>query len=480
MTDKLEYEGWWWLPENPDAQIPGTLSFEPTRGAFLRLMDSFGERRVTPLTYELVLGISIGGDEVTLYNCREIKLTPPVFLFTPSTIGCEYLLVGSHFYRVEDIIFEKVKVHYSHLDEWVNVSGFDRESLFNTLDNLMAQGEFTINYTYPKLPNSKVIVDNLAEISIDLTVRFPTLTIVQKEVLIKQIAGINIKLLQEKEILAYQVMIEKIQKFLSLGVLRPVYPVSIKGFLLEDSSSSKLKSVSIYYQVPNIPIVDSDIFPHNMLFNFSDLVEKFDSCLRNWFHKYELLEPTFKIYFGIIHTPKTNRMDELLFTNQFLNLMQAIESYHSRRYGEEGQYQLDDKYYNGLYPELTNFLNSLPTDVIDEQFKNNLIKNSFKYLHHHSLRKRMKDIFNRFKNVISTKISQQDINTLIGKAVDTRNYYTHLGEISKNVIKSDRELYELSRKLKFLIEVCFLYELEILGEEIKVIILRNNDYQFIK
>lgn len=477
MTEKFEYDGFWWLPENPDEQIPGTLIFDPTQGAFLNLLGAFGERRKEPLNCDIVLGIS-RNNQITLYNCREAKQVFPSFYFTPSTILAETVLVEKHFCRKEDITFRKIEVYYSHLDEWVNISGFDSNLLTKAYDDLKNQGEFTVAYKYPELSKNKAVIDSLGEVYLSIAVKLPSSDFVQKEVYIKQSAKIHIELKEKRSLWDYQAVIDKIQNFLSLGVSSAVYPVSIKGLLLQEDSKSL--PISIYYRLPNVPKTDGNILPHQMLFNLSDLSGDFAQYLKRWFDKYDLLEPTFKIYFGIIHTPGINRMNELLFTNQFLNLMQAIECYHAKRYGDEGQYQSDEKYFNGLYPHLTGFLKSLPTDIIDSEFKKNLGENSFKYLHHHSLRKRFKDLLKRFENTISNRFgnTNKEMNNFISKAVATRNYYTHLGEMSEDVVKSNRELQKISAKLAFLIELCFLYELEISEYIIKEIVSRNKNYHF--
>jgi hypothetical protein len=480
MTEKFEYDGFWWLPGNSDEQIPGTLTFDPTQGAFLKLLDSFSEWGEEPLNSDIkcdiVLGISIN-NQITLYNCRKTKQVLGGY-FRPSTIFAETVLVDNHFCKKEDITFRRVVVDYSNLDEWVNISGFDSKLLAKAYDDFKSKREFNVAYRYPELSENRAVIDSLGEVYLSIAIKLPSSDFVQKEVYIKQSAKICIKLKEKRSLLDYKAVIDKIQNFLSLGVSSPVYPVSIKGFLLEENSKSL--PISIYYRLPNVPKIDGNILPNQMLFNLSDLSGDFAQYLKRWFDKYDLLEPTFKNYFGIIHTPGINRMNELLFTNQFLNLMQAIESYHAKRYGDEGQYQSDEKYFNRLYPRLTDFLYSLPTDIIDSDFRDNLVKNSFKYLHHHSLRKRFKNIFKRFENTISNKIGNTDkeMNNFINKAVATRNYYTHLGEMSEDVVNSNRELQKISAKLAFLIELCFLYELEISEDVIKEIVSRNKNYYF--
>ena len=77
MIKEFEYKGIWWLPDNPEKRISGTLRFTPNEGAILDLIGSFKDIKNINKTLEpeIVLGISSNGKNITLYKCIEKKLS---------------------------------------------------------------------------------------------------------------------------------------------------------------------------------------------------------------------------------------------------------------------------------------------------------------------------------------------------------------------------------------------------------------------
>ncbi len=188
-----------------------------------------------------------------------------------------------------------------------------------------------------------------------------------------------------------------------------------------------------------------------MLFTFKDISGRFESFLRKWFEKVDLLEPIYDLYFGTLYNPC------MYLKHRFLSLIQAIESFHQRIYG--GEYLLDENY-KKVYDTLVNAIpNGVKTD-----FKE-ILENKLKYGNELSLRKRLKEIFDKYQEILNVFIENK--NTFIEKVVDTRNYQTHHDKDLKERYASGKELYNLTQKLKILLEICLLIELGFSSEEIK-------------
>jgi ApeA-like protein len=47
MMEEFEYQRYWWLPDEPEERVPGTLKFDPEGGASLNLLGSFRVWRVS-------------------------------------------------------------------------------------------------------------------------------------------------------------------------------------------------------------------------------------------------------------------------------------------------------------------------------------------------------------------------------------------------------------------------------------------------
>jgi hypothetical protein len=84
------------------------------------------------------------------------------------------------------------------------------------------------------------------------------------------------------------------------------------------------------------------------------------------------------------------------------------------------------------------------------------------------LRKRLKELLHKNNSILKDYIAHK--KDFITKVVDTRNYYTHYTpELCRRAAK-EKELYQITEKLKMIIEVCFLGELGLTPAEIRGLI----------
>lgn len=122
-----------------------------------------------------------------------------------------------------------------------------------------------------------------------------------------------------------------IQNFLTLGITKSVHPLAIKGITEVNKEMINDKTnyppVEIFYRLSDILKVPKTLPPFDMLFTFKDISGRFESFLRNWFEKLDSLEPIYDLYFGTLYNPR------MYPEHRFLSLIQAIESFHQRRYG---------------------------------------------------------------------------------------------------------------------------------------------------
>ena len=409
LTDKFEYEGLWWLPDNQGGEIAGNLLFDPDDGATLKLIGSFKSIQDlnTSPKYEVIFGISTNGKYITLYNCMEIRCS----LNLPGLLVSQYyvdtIIMGGHFLKPADIQFKKVSVMYQYLNEWVNISAFE-------MQRFKEPPGVKIICTLPR-PISTRINDNLI-VSFDFEASASTRSVVQKEVYMEQRTVVNF---ESSEGLRYQEFFEtlkSIQNVLSFAVKRYVYPLRIVGSTKTnntvDSNSTENSNVELFYKIRNIQRVDKPILPNEMLFTFKDVSGRLEEFLGNWFKKRELLDEAFAPYFGILYNPN-------MYQNQkFLALTQTIEAYHQR---------VRDK-------------NELP------------------------LWRRLEDILNTHKAALTGLI--EDEAKFINDVKNTRNYFTHYDEKLREKAASGADLFYLTEKLKILVETCLLSELGFSNEEI--------------
>ena len=120
--------------------------------------------------------------------------------------------------------------------------------------------------------------------------------------------------------------------------------------------------VKIFYRLMNIPKAYKSLSPYNMLFTLTDISDRFETFLKNWFDKADLLEPFYNLYFGILYNPPTNPRP------RFLSLIQAVESFHRRKFG--GQYLTKEEDYNKIYNALKNAIPDNVESDLKERLRN--------------------------------------------------------------------------------------------------------------
>jgi len=454
MIEEFEYKGIWWLPHKPKEQVSGTFKFTPNEGAVLDLIGSFkditGMNKM--LEPEIILGISSDGKNITLHNCFETKSNLNFPGLLTSSFYANIAFVGAHFQKTEDIKFKSLSVHYLYLDEWFNVSGFDIQHLFD-------EKEVVIRYKLAE-PIQAAIDDY--KILLDVRATGPTHSIVQKEASIKQRTYIRVEPSGEKSFDEYLNIMYRIQNFLSLGIMEPVYPLVVEGITEVNKEMINDKTynppVKIYYRVSDIPKAPKTLLPFDMLFTFKDISDRFEVFLRNWFEKADLLEPVYNLHFGTLYNPR------MYLEHRFLSLLQAIESYHRRTMKN---FELPEEQHKNRIVEILNAVSHGHKDWL---------KNKLAYSNEPNLRRRLKEILEKFADVLNKFIPDKDF--FIHKVVTTRNYLTHYDETLKEQSAEGKELYHFTQKLKILLEICLLKELGFTSENIKSLISRNRRYQY--
>lgn len=421
IMDQFEYKGLWWLPENPVYKISGTLKFHPIEGAYLELIGAFKKSIdfKTMLEPKIILGNTSDGI-ITLYDCFENRSSFArssfADLFT-SSFYVNVIFKGHHFEKEEDIIFNNLSINYSHLEEWTKISGF---KFYPDTDESHRTKNVGVFYTYPQKVEAKL--ENL-NISLDYDFSLNKKGI--EEYHLKQTTFIKMEPDKPIHYNEFQNNIcYHIQNFLSLAMGRAIYPLIMKGENAackkeSPDGSVKFKKISIFYSMNRLPDLSKQINRKEMFFQFEDISDNFEKYLNNWMKKSEILKPVYELYFGTLYNPT------MYFEHKFLSLIQAIESYHRRVH--DGKYVF--------------------------------------------LRERLKEIFKKCNSFTNSLISNE--KEFIEDVVNTRNFLTHYDKKGENQAKvTDKEMDNLVKKMKCLIEICFLIEMEISKERIETLVRR--------
>ena len=438
MIEEFEYTGLWWLPGNPDNKIPGRLTFNQREGAILELDGCFtDDPKIGELfSPEIVNGVSSTGINVTLHHClgqhfsETIRGHPPKRFYT-SRLYAHEVFVDTNFERPEDIRFRYLSVDYSGLDAWVGTSGFDIQP---------EKDGISIKY---KTPDSIPVFIN-SELMLFIVFSTSYSPFALTEVDVKQKAHIMIAPAQERNLEEYQNIVRRIQDFLTLANMEPIYPLSIEG---ETGNKTSYPKIKIFYQLPRVHKAAFETSTFRPLFTFKTISDKFEHFLQNWFAKANQLEPVYQLYFGYIYNP------HMYLEQKFLSLVQALESYHRRTMQN---YELPEDKHNERIRKIF--------DAVPQEHKG-WLSGKLEYSNEPSLRKRLKELLDSDSVSISDFIVNR--GNFINKVVTTRNYLVHYDPKLEEKAAKGEELHSITRCIQFLVESCLLKELGFSPDEVQ-------------
>lgn len=116
LRDNFKIEGKWWLPDNADEQLCGTLMFLGGESIELVLIGRFtlsdGERHS-----HVILGESYTGTPVSLFDATCINEEPA--LIGRLTYAINYIFVGCHYANADELQFDALILESEVVTNWV-------------------------------------------------------------------------------------------------------------------------------------------------------------------------------------------------------------------------------------------------------------------------------------------------------------------------------------------------------------------------
>jgi hypothetical protein len=460
MMKEFSVTGLWRFPGQGRKKWAGTLSYHPQRGATLELVGHAKE------IYDLSRSIKKGNPA----GCQEIILgTSPVgsadeFLFTLHGCYVKYpvlrpfyegslrlyiyvktVISGKHFAKSQRLKFKKLMVDFTHLFEWVNISGItsgidvelEKHDLLEKLDL-----DSLITYKRPQ-PIKASTSDYSISLYFEREPRWETALSAKEESCVKQRVYAMIEFAKKQSLGTFEDVCYHFRNFLSLGVAHPVYPVEIKARL-----EGKLGPEDIEFFVvrPHYSITDRRLSVIDMLFSYADISARFEYYLSNWLENSDRLKPVYDLYFGIIHNPSS------YLISTFLSLAQALETYHRRLVSK---YEMTDDARN---------------EIVQDVLKRSSSKYDIKKLQDRkkpTLLMRILELLKIHEDVLHPVVESWLHIEFAEFVKDKRNYYTHYEPAKDSTAPTQDELWVANQKMKFLLQTCLLFELGLSEDQIK-------------
>lgn len=509
MLEEFVSLGKWWLPNKPEVVVPGKLSFSPESGATLELIGSFyssqlkeiGQVKISSIEGEsnltsgvrldfikpeeiIILGLLDNNEKITLYRCSvQVKSFEFTKLTASLSFNVEYVFRKIHFEYEQDIKLKSISVQYSHLEKWVGKSG---------IEVFVSQEENKIWMSYQ--PPSNIHLTKIG--SLDLYITFSSVCVYPfypnaYNANIEQKTYLTIQNPCNQPIDDCVNLLIRFSDLLSFAMTKATSVIKVTGkadvihekpvqqangdFTLE--KEARETQVIIIFGLWN-PTKSSEInlSPDKMLFLFSDVENNLGSFFEAWINKREEYEPVFDLLMATMYS------SSLYLGYKFLNIIQALEAYHTSKY--EGSYQDKKIYKQGLYQEFIKVLDKFPSESdnqengISDEFRNAL-KGKLKNQTSFTLETRLKEILNKVSSLLPNNFigSVKDRELFSRRASETRNALTHHDKEKRQQAARGRELFQLFHTLTVILQICLLRELNLPDESIKILVERNRAYQ---
>ena len=451
MDEAIQYEGYWWLPGANDNGVPGSLEFDPDKGASLRLMGSLQslEGITEPLEPEIIHGHSSDGKLITLKDCRN-TLSNLRFGrgFSTSAYAANTIFVGQHFERPEDVGFERLVVEHLHLGAWADATGF----AFKVVEEEREPKKRRIEVRHGLPDAATAQVGGEYEVTLDFGADFEASQRPFTWATIKQPAELAIEFTEKQAFDRLHDIVFRLQHLLSLGMRRSAYPVAIRGYT---GTPGEAIPVEVLYS----PLGRMDAVKRperfELLFSRNDLPGGFETAVARWLERAGSLDPVYRLFLGTVYNPRS------YLEQRFLRLVQALEVYHRRALYEPDLPEEDHK------KRVEKILDSVPAE------HKNWLRRKLRVVSEPSFDERLHGVLKRHRGIANSVVGTKGEARaeFVQKVVVTRNYQTHFDENKKDRAARGEDLHHIARQLKLLLEACLMEEIGFGPEETRDAVL---------
>lgn len=398
-----------------------------------------------PLKINSTSGVLIDGTRLTLLNGKRIRMQRNYGKEDTFEYIFDYMIEGAIFESTEEIIFSKMFITLPTLLKWGTVTNYIKPELDKT-DKIIG---------LKVIDPIKVFENDVFSIEYNVSFTNPIfhLTFLEEKIILKQTPYLIIKSKEMKNLNFFILQLKKFLGLIEIAIGRAINIDVLKvwnpkyDYNIDVTKIENYLNVVHKFSTPKKGFKeDSRIREFRYLFNLIDLTSQ--GSLENWFKKYELLEPIIDLYLETIYK------SDLSDINIFLNMTQALETYHSRI----------------LSPGNVNDFKKRVEDIT-LKVEGTSRKKTREYLLD-NIRSRV-TFSSRIKDLI---IANYEIIFYLGGynrlefpdiITKTRNYYTHYNIKDKDKALTGESLVDAYLVLKYLLEYYFMKELGFENQFIK-------------
>lgn len=476
MNESFEIKGIWYLPDQ-DMQkngVQGILKYSPERivldliGTFQGETDEIYFSMRQSQEKKIIYGFSNYGEHITLCDCfpSNAQMNAPGFDTISYIVnwffaGTQYINSGN------EKIIEDCTFSFTYLDAWLDLRIMDMD--FNRENGNV---DISINFSraIEQKKTIKLEVENVSLCEEVLpSINFP------KEYYSEETTKIVFNRFYrlsstDERLLSYDEcfdILHKLRRLLTILIGSPLHVLYIDLNLPVEAVSSfggekiehKHCCRAFFTQVGDINKVKkiSPHTPNSILITRRDIIDCIENVFGNWFSLQEKISEIANPYIMDFYLPTYQE-------SRFLNIVRCLETYHRTFFDIPVETEaMKDINFENSRAKIISFINATIPIESRQSFLDRV-----NYEDEGSLQKRLKDVLRRTPRTLMNKIfgihNSKDINKMVQRITQTRNYYTHRDNKQKYPMAIDNR-EELDLYIKKLTVVLQFWVLSCIGIE---------------
>jgi hypothetical protein len=437
MTEPHTIGGTWFLPSAPEKSISGTLHYVPGDSLRLELngqLIAHDRSASGPITTPLVLGFSALDMKITLLDCQLVQAhwagLRDENVGSQSVLRPGTAILGTYFERPDEVAFTGVRLSFTHLHQWLGISGFSKERI--------QDGTLIYRFDLPAPIELYRCDDFLLEAHFSYEEGF---TYVPTHIPLVQQSRLNVSFAKKMQWLNQRDLVGDIQNFLTFALACPVYIETISAFTPRAVTSGGGGNVQLATELtilePPQPRVSSSVPDVNdMLFDFEAIQTFSQQVFSAYWSNKDVLAPVHDLYRQALHTPG------LSDNSRFLAIAQALESFHRRtRPGQE------------VAPAVHSARIARVTAGLVREDKR-WVKEKLAWSNELTFAARLKELASEFPDLM--RRLKPELDDFVRLVKDTRNYLTHWDQSLRRKAASGSEMHTVTAKAQLLLDACLL------------------------
>lgn len=453
VQENIVRAGYFWLPENPDHQVPGTLTIRDGGETELEVVGNFDvDRKLYNESWSIprIVGHVEKDGLITLDDCHYRTKCLPMGSVSKSVLWANRTIVGAQFAQDEPLEFNTFQFSVEGLEEWVNISGVKIEFVHETKCA-------DISYVPP---DDRVFkLSNGMTLSIAFAASLGSNSYTDGARITERIY-LKLESAHRVPLDTFTGIAMKLTNLLCFAVDATVCIKEAKvtcGKLVKKNPDGSMRLVPLTIFYPSIPHSDapSKIQRHSYLFSYEAVDGHFDECVTRWLDAYEEMAPSVNLYFS------AKSGGHRYLEPKFLALAQAIETLHRRSSSETLMPDAD-------FSELLDLMLKACPEERKEWLNGRLARGN-----ELPLRQRLSAVTEPFIDLLGGAAAAKKV---VKRTTDTRNYLTHYDSSLKSRAAHGTDLAKLAMQLEALLELHFLQRIGFSGSEIRDLAHRSHRF----